>query len=110
MKDIDLDIEPSRAGTGQSRDRGDRGSTKPRRAFSKVDGVVRDVAAFRAVAYADLVTQQFNGHRFAARQGIAEAEREGWIERRTAEGPEGGSFTVVVATSPGHGRATRVMY
>ena len=113
---IDLDIEPSRPvpdreaerplapeRTGHRREYDGR---EPRRAFSeRVDGVVRDVAAFRAVAYADLVTQQFNGHRFAARQGIAEAEREGWIERRTAEGPEGGSFTVVVATSPGVERA-----
>ena len=66
-----------------------------------VDGVVRDVAAFRVVALADLVTQQFDGHPFAARQGSGEAEQRGWIERQTAPGPKGGRFTVLVATPAG---------
>ena len=35
---------------------------EPRREFSdRVDGVVQEAAAFRAVAYSDLVTQQFDG-------------------------------------------------
>ena len=38
----------------------------------RVDGVVRDVAAFRVVALADLITRQFDGHPFAGRHGIGE--------------------------------------
>ena len=113
---IDLDVEPSRPipdreperprepdRTGHRREYDAR---EPQRDFAeRVDGAVRDVAAFRAVAYADLVTQQFDGHPYAARQGIAHAEREGWIERVTGTGSEGGSFTVIVATRAGVERA-----
>ena len=116
---LDLDIEPSRPTPDREPERpreperrGHRrevDAREPRRAFTeRVDGVVRDVAAFRAVAFTDLVTQQFDGHLYAARKGIAQAEREGWIERRPATGPKGGSFTVMVATPAGAHRATRL--
>ena len=72
---------------------------------SRVDGVVRDVGAFRAVALRDLVERQFDGHPFAARRGLALAERRGWIKRHKARGPQGGEFTVVVATPQGAARA-----
>ena len=62
-------------------------------------------AAFRVVALVDLITQQFDGHPFAGRRGIGEAEQRGWIERQTAQGPKGGRFTVVVATPAGAARA-----
>ena len=79
---------------------------QPRRTFeARVDGVVRDVGAFRAVALRDLVERQFDGHPFAARRGLALAERRGWVERRKARGPTGGEFTVVVATAAGAARA-----
>ena len=116
---IDLDIEPSRPAPDREPERpreperrGHRreyDEREPRLAFSeRVDGVVRDVAAFRAVAFADLVKQQFDGHVYAARKGIAQAERAGWIERRKAAGPQGGSFTVMVATPAGADRAARL--
>ena len=77
---IDRDIEPTRPApdrdAGCDRDperhghRRESGAKHPRRASSeRVDGVVRDVAAFRVVALADLITQQFDGHTFAGRRG-----------------------------------------
>ena len=64
---IDRDIEPARPApdrdAGRDRDpehhshRRESDATHPRRDFSeRVDGVVRDVAAFRVVALADLNT------------------------------------------------------
>ena len=92
--------EPERTGHRREHD-----AREPRREFAdRVDGTVRDVAAFRAVAYADLVTQQFDGHPYTARQGIAHAEQAGWIERVEGTGPNGGTFSVVVATPAGPGR------
>ena len=93
--------EPERTGHRREHD-----AREPRREFTdRVDGVVQDAAAFRAVAFADLVTQQFDGHPYAARRGIAEAERAGWIERVEGTGPNGGTFAVVVATPAGVERA-----
>ena len=114
---IDLDVEPSRPAPDREAERpreperrGHRreyAAREPRREFSeRVDGVVRDVAAFRAVALSDLITQQFDGHSYAGLKGIGQAERAGWIERRKAEGPKGGRFTVVVATPAGVDRAS----
>ena len=93
--------EPERTGHRREHD-----AREPRREFTdRVDGVVQDAAAFRAVAFADLVTQQFDGHPYAGRRGIAEAERAGWIERVEGTGPNGGTFAVVVATPAGVERA-----
>ena len=79
---------------------------RPQRSFyARVEGVVRDVGAFRTVALKDVVARQFDGHPFVARQGIALAERRGWIERREAKGPKGGGYTVLVATPAGAARA-----
>lgn len=113
---IDRAIEPSRSAPARDagRDRniarlGHRrayDAKRPRRDFSaRVDGVVRDVAAFRVVALSDLITQHFDGHPFAGRRGIGEAEQRGWIARQTAYGPKGGRFTVFVATPAGATRA-----
>ena len=78
----------------------------PRRSFDeRVEGVVRDVGAFRAVALRDLVERQFDGHPFAARRGLARAERAGWVRRLKARGPKGGAFTVVAATPAGAARS-----
>ena len=62
-------------------------------------------SAFRSVALRDLVERQFDGHPYAARRGIGVAERRGWVRRRKARGPQGGEFTVVVATAAGSARA-----
>ena len=116
---IDRDIEPSRPApdrdAGRDRDPDRHGHRReydakhPRRDFSdRVDGVVRDVAVFRVVALADLITQQFDGHPFPGRRGIGEAEQRGWIERQTAHGPKGGRFTVVAATPAGAARAAEL--
>ncbi len=91
---------------GRSGHRREYDAEKPRRSFDeRLDGLVRDLGAFRAVALKDLVERQFDGHPFAARRGLARAERRGWVERRTARGPKGGKFTVVVATPAGAARA-----
>ena len=113
---IDRAIEPSRSAparnAGRDRDIARLGhrraydAKRPRRDFlARVDGVVRDVAAFRVVALSDLITQHFDGHPFAGRRGIGEAEQQGWIARQTAYGPKGGRFTVLVATPAGATRA-----
>ena len=78
----------------------------PRRSLSdRIEGVVRDVGTFRVVALADIVNRQFDGHPFAARQGIAQAEQRGWIVREQAQGPKGSPYTVLVATPAGAARA-----
>ena len=66
---------------------------------------MRDVGTFRAVALADVVNRQFDGHPFAARQGIAQTEQQGWIVREQAQGPTGRPYTVLVATPAGAARA-----
>lgn len=100
-RDRDREIGGERSGHRREYD-----GRQPHRSFhSRVDGVVRDVGTFRAVALKDVVARQFDGHPFAARQGIALAERRGWIERRQAEGPKGGTYTVLVATPAGAARA-----
>ena len=68
---LDLDIEPTRpapdparapARTGHRREYDAR---EPRRGMSKrVESMVRDVAAFRAIAQADLIKEQFGGHSY----------------------------------------------
>ena len=117
---IDLDIEPTRPAPEPGREperkhdrapertghRREYDAREPRRAMSeRVDSMVRDVGAFRAIALTDLIKQQFDGHPHVARNGLAAAGRAGWIERHKAEGPQGGSFTVVVATPAGAARA-----
>ena len=100
-RDAGRDRDPERHGHHREYD-----AKHPRRDFSeRVDGVVRDVAAFRVVALLDLIQHQFDGHPFAGRRGIGEAEQRGWIERQTPPGPKGGRFTVLVATPAGAARA-----
>lgn len=105
--------EPRRTG---GRDRGDRRERsghrrehdprQPRRSFAeRVDGAIRDVGMFRAVALRDLVARQFDGHPFAAHKAIGQLERRGLVERRQAQGPKGGTYTVIVATPAGAAEA-----
>ncbi len=95
------DERPGRSGHRREYD----GRTPRRTLEARIDGVVRDVGAFRAVALRDLIERQFDGHPYAARRGIGLAERRGWVRRRKARGPKGGEFTVVVATAAGADRA-----
>ena len=72
-RDADRDRDPARQGHRREHD-----ARQPCRDFSdRVDGVVRDVATFRVVGLADLITHQFDGHPFAGRRGIGEAEHRG---------------------------------
>jgi len=75
---------------------------QPRRSFAeRVNGAIRDVGTFRAVALRDLVARQFDGHPFAAHKAVAQLESRGLVERRQAQGPQGGTYTVLVATRDG---------
>ena len=104
-KDFDPRVERVQ-GSQRSGHRREYDARQPQRSFyARVEGVVKDVGVFRTVALKDVVDRQFDGHPFAARQGIALAERRGWIERRQAKGPQGGSYTVLVATPAGAARA-----
>ena len=105
--------EPDRTGSRERGDRRERSGHRreydrrqPRRAFAeRVNGAIRDVGMFRAVALQDLVARQFDGHPFAARQAIGLLERRGLVERRQAQGPQGGIYTVIVATRAGAAEA-----
>jgi len=55
----------------------------------------------RAVAYQDVVDVHFDGHPYAARREIDKLKREGLVTEHQAEGPNGGSFTVLAATPKG---------
>ena len=101
--------EPTRDAGRRSGHRCEYDPQRRRRSFGeRVDGLVRDVAAFRCVALQDLVARQFDGHPFAARKGLVVAERKGWVDRRKARGPKGGEFTVIVATPAGASRAEKL--
>ena len=68
-------------------------------ASSGLIGVVRDVAAFRVVALADLITHHFDGHPFAGRHGIGEvAEFEARYYEQAAVAWIAGRF--ILAESP----------
>ncbi len=98
--------EATRDDRGRSGHRREYDARRPRRSFGeRIDGLVQDVGLFRCVALQDVVARQFDGHPFAGRKGVAAAERNGWIERRQARGPKGGTFTVLVATPAGASRA-----
>ena len=100
-RDGQRDERPGRSGHRREYD-----GRRPRRTQeARIDGVVRDVGAFRTVALRDLIERQFDGHPYAARRGIGLAERRGWVKQRKARGPKGGEFTVVVATPAGAARA-----
>ena len=104
VRDDGRDLQPE--GRERRGHRREYDAGQPRRSFdARVEGVVRDVGVFRAVALKDLVERQFDGHPFAARRGLARAEREGWLTRQPARGPRGGTYTVVVATPTGAARA-----
>ena len=93
--------DPRSDGRTRSGYRREYDAGKPRRSFDeRLDGLVRDVGAFRAVALRDLIERQFDGHPFAARRGLARAERRGWVGQRTARGPKGGKFAVVIRDQP----------
>ena len=97
------DVARGEERTGHRREYDGRG---PQRSFkARIDGVVRDVGMFRVVALKDVVARQFDEHPFAGRQGVAVAERRGWVKRLEAQGPTGGTYAVLLATPSGAARA-----
>ena len=99
MRGRTADREPEARGDGrdtrpQGRERSghrrEYDARQPRRTFDeRVEGVVRDVGAFRAVALKDLIERRFDGHPFAARRGLARAERARQALGRAAAGRRG---------------------
>lgn len=101
-----MDRERLRERRERSGHRREHDARRPRRSFTeRVNGAIRDVGMFRAVALQDLVARQFDGHPFAAHKAVAQLERRGLVERRQAQGPQGGTYTVLVATRAGAAEA-----
>ena len=60
-----------------------------------------DVGMYRAVSYQDLSAQHFDGHPYATRRAVDQLIRQGHVTEHQAEGPRGGSYTVLTATPAG---------
>ncbi len=86
--------------SGHRREQGTReGGSRGR--VRREKGALADISAHRAVAYRDIADVHFDGHPFAARAGINRLKREGLVTEHQADGPNGGSFTVLAATPKG---------
>ena len=85
--------------TGHRREHASRDGA-PRRRDRRM-GALADIGAHRAVAYQDVVDVHFDGHPYAARREIDKLKREGLVTEHRADGPNGGSFTVLAATPKG---------
>ena len=82
---------------------------EPRRSQQdRVEGLVVDVAVYRAVAYRDASERHFDAHPYTTRRGVNAAVREGLVEERKVDGPKGKTFTVLTATRAGAEVAGRV--
>ncbi len=64
-------------------------------------GALADAATYRVVSVKDLVDQRFGGNAFAARKGIEDLKRRGWIEEHTVQVRSGKTFRVLTATERG---------
>ena len=67
-----------------------------------------DMGMYRAVAYQDLSAKHFDGHPYATRRAVDQLVRRGHVREHQAEGPHGGTYTVLTATSTGARAAQRV--
>jgi len=82
---------------------------EPRRSQQdRIEGLVVDVAVYRAVAYRDASERHFDAHPYTTRRGVNAAIREGLLEERKVDGPKGKTFTVLTATRQGAEVAGRV--
>lgn len=82
---------------------------EPRRSQQdRIEGLVVDVAVYRAVAYRDASERHFDAHPYTTRRGVNAAIREGLVEERKVDGPKGKTFTVLTATRQGAEVAGRV--
>ena len=92
--------------TGHRREHGSQAGA--RRGRDRRQGALADISAHRAVAYRDVADVHFDGHPYAARAAINRLKREGLVTEHQAEGPNGGSFTVLAATRKGASEAQAV--
>ena len=108
------DAERHRESRPRDRERGRTGHRReydartPRRSQQdRIEGMVVDVAVFRAVAYRDVSERHFEGHPYTTRRGVNAALRDGLLEERKVSGPKGKTFTVLTATRLGAEAAGR---
>ena len=66
-----------------------------------------DVGMYRAVSYHDLSAKHFNVHPYATRLAVDQVVRRGFVCEQQAEGPHGGTYTVLTATPDGARLAQR---
>ena len=78
-------VNPGR--TGHRREHDPR---RERVSFATRPGAdLQDLGIYRCAAVADIATERFGGHPYAARRGIDELKRRGLVEEFSAAGPEG---------------------
>ena len=73
-------------------------------------GRTRDPVAARdggAVSYQDLSDTHFDGHPYATRRAVDQMVRRGLVREHQAQGPRGGTYTVLTATPDGARAAQR---
>lgn len=85
--------------TGHRREHGSRDGAP--RGRERRETALVDISAHRVVAYQDVAAVHFDGHPYAARAGVNRLKREGLVTEHQADGPNGGSFTVLAATRKG---------
>ena len=66
---------------------------------------LEDLGIYRCAAVADIATERFGGHPYAARRGIDELKRRGLVEEFSARGPKGRPFKVLHLTQAGRREA-----
>ena len=85
--------------TGHRREHDDRESARSIGARKRA--ATADVGMYRAVSYQDLSAQHFDGHPYATRRAVDQLVRRGLVREHQAEGPHGGTYTVLTATPAG---------
>ena len=89
--------------------RGHRRDVDPRRErvsfATRQARTLEDLGIYRCAAVADIATERFGGHPYAARRGIDQLKRRGLVEEFSARGPKGGAFKVVHLTPAGRQEA-----
>ena len=82
--------------------------TKRQTFQERMDRAIADVGMYRNIAYRDLADAHFEGHPYAARRAVDQMVRAGHVREHTAEGPQGGTYTVLTLTERGVERAERI--
>ena len=107
----DYDNRDRRTLNRDGRHDGHRRGQDPRRSTrtitDRMRGATADLGVYRAVAYRDVAEKHFDGHPYAARRAVDRLVRQGLVREHKAEGPKGGSFTVLTVTAAGARGAQR---